>query len=311
MSISGSTLTVDRAGCEADVAEATWLDVLADYVELTKLRISVLVLVTVAVAGYLARFGQPDLWPLLHAMLGTALVAASASALNQWLERHTDCDMARTADRPLPAGRLSPQQVVVFAAITFVVGMAWLILLAGWLPAAAGLATWFIYAWVYTPLKRRTTWNTAVGAVSGAAPVLIGWTAAGGAIDSRLGGLFLLVFLWQFPHFMAIAWLYKQQYADAGMQMMTVRDPSGRRAGVQAVLGAAALLPVCAAFGLFAPGPAGLALVGCTLLLALGQLACALSFFLRRDDDSARRLLRASLVFLPGVLLLLTFVPLV
>ena len=284
---------------------------LADLAELTKVKISVLVLVTIGVSGYVARFGQPDLAPLLHAMLGTALVAASASAWNQWLERHSDAKMARTADRPLPAGRLTAPQVAVFGVLTFVIGMAWLIVGAGSLPAVAGFITWVIYAWIYTPLKRRTTWNTAVGAISGAAPVIIGWTAAGGTLDSRLAALFLLVFLWQFPHFMAIAWLYRQEYADAGMRMMTVKDPSGSRAGVQAVLGAAALLPICAVFGLFAPGAAGLLLVGCTLLLAGGQLACAIQFFKQRDDSSARRLLRASLVFLPGVLMLLTFVPLV
>lgn len=284
---------------------------LADMAELTKVRIAIMSLVTVAVAGYVSRFGQPNLWPLWHALLGTAWVASSASALNQWLERQSDGRMARTANRPLPAGRMTSQQVLSFATITFILGMAWLIVGAGPLPAAAGFATWLIYAWIYTPLKRRTTWNTAVGAVSGAAPVLIGWTAAGGALDSRLAALFLLVFLWQFPHFMAIAWLYRRQYADAGMLMMTVKDPSGRRAGVQAVLGAAALLPICAVFGLFAPGPAGLLLVGCTLLLAAGQLICAIAFLQHRDDTSARRLLRASLVFLPGVLMLLTFVPLV
>ena len=304
MSVSTTSLAVERS-------DAGWAEKLADLIELTKPRISVLVLVTVAVSGYVARFGQPDFLPLVHAMLGTALVAASASALNQWLERDTDALMPRTADRPLPAGRLSVGQVLMFACVTFVAGLSWLIALSGWLPALAGLLTWGIYAWVYTPLKRRTTWNTAIGAISGAAPVLIGWTAAGGLLDSRLAALCLLVFLWQFPHFMAIAWLYRRQYASVGMQMMTVRDPSGRRAGVQAVLGAAALLPVCAVFGLFAPGPAALALVGCTLLLALGQLICAISFFTRRDDGSARRLLRASLVFLPGVLMLLTFVPLV
>ena len=306
MSVSTTTLTVERSSGSLTIAERV-----SDFVELTKLRISLLVLVTVAVSGYLARFGQPEFWPLLNAMLGTALVAASASALNQWLERDVDALMPRTADRPLPAGRMSSTQVLCFAAASFLAGVVLLAAVCGWLTSACGLATWLLYAWIYTPLKRRTPWNTAVGAVSGAAPVLIGWTAVGGSLDVGLASLFLLVFLWQFPHFMAIAWLYRKQYAAAGMQMMTVRDPSGCRAGAQAVLGAAALLPVCAAFGLFAPTPGGLMLVACTLLLAAGQLACAVSFLRRRDDYSARRLLRASLVFLPGVLMLLSFVPLV
>lgn len=312
MSTTTPSLAAETAASAALPLSSRLAGRLADYAELTKARISVMVLVTVGVSGYLARFGQAEFLPLLHAMIGTALVAASASALNQWLERFSDARMPRTSDRPLPAGRLGAAEVLLFSTATFAVGELWLTLACGWLPAAFGLATWVLYVWIYTPLKRRTPWNTAVGAISGAAPVAIGWTAAGGLLDIRLAALFLLVFLWQFPHFMAIAWLYRRQYGDAGMRMMTVCDPSGVRAGVQAVLGASALLPTCAAFGpLFASGALGLTMVALALLLAAGQLVCAVGFFARRDDRSARRLLRASLIFLPGVLTLLTLVPLV
>ena len=217
----------------------------ADYVELTKPKIAVLVLVTVAVAAFVASWGPPDGWLLLHTLVGTALVAASASALNQWLERDTDALMVRTADRPLPAGRLSGGQVLTFRCRH---DRRWasvyLAACVGLLTAALGLLTWAMYVVVYTPLKRRTPANTAVGAVAGALPVLMGWTAVGAPLDLRAWSLFLIVFLWQFPHFMAIAWIYRRDYDGAGLKMLSTVDPSGMRAGVQAIMAALVLVPV-------------------------------------------------------------------
>lgn len=287
-----------------------WLAVVSDYVELCKLRIAALVLVTVGVSGLIARWGQPDVVSLLCALLGTLLVAASASALNQLLERRRDALMPRTADRPLPGGRISERQAVAFASLTLVAGVVWLALTAGWPTALLGLATWVVYVWIYTPLKSRTPLNTAVGAVSGALPVLMGWCAAGGTLlDVRAVALFLVVFLWQFPHFMAIAWIYRGQYARGGMQMATVVDPSGRTAGMQAVLAALALLPVSFVPALWAPGASWY--LAAALALGAGQLVCAVAFFARLDESSARRLLRASLVYLPALLALLVMVPLI
>lgn len=283
----------------------------ADYIELTKPKIAVLVLVTVAVSGYVAVWGQPNPILVLHTLVGTLLVAASASALNQLLERRRDALMERTAQRPLPAGRLHRAEVVLFAALCILAGTIYLSLLVNLLTALLGLATWVVYVWIYTPLKSRTPLNTAVGAVSGALPVLMGWFAMNPATDSssllRAAALFLIVFLWQFPHFMAIAWLYRKQYARAKLQMLPVVDPSGRRAGVQAVSAALALLPVSLVPGLMVPGAAPYAAVA--LVLGVGQLVCAGLFLTRLDERSARRLLRASLVYLPALLGALMFIP--
>jgi heme o synthase len=279
----------------------------ADYVELTKPRIATLVLVTVAVSAFVAGWGPPAPWLLFNTLLGTALVASSASALNQWLERYSDAQMERTADRPLPSGRLGSGEVLAFGLLTIVLGFGYLAITVNWVTACLGMLTWITYVWIYTPLKRITPANTAVGAVAGALPVLMGWAA----VDSNLGlkafTLFLIVFLWQFPHFMAIAWIYRHQYAAAGLQMLPVVDPSGRRAGAQAVVSALALVPVSLIPAVLEL--AGGVYFGWVLLLGLGQLACAVLFLLKLDEISARRLLRASLIYLPAVLLLLMLGP--
>jgi protoheme IX farnesyltransferase len=250
---------------------------------------------------------------LLNTLLGTALVAASASALNQWLERKSDALMLRTAERPLPSGRISAAEVFAIGASAAAAGVLYLGLAVNWLAAAAGLVTWFLYVGVYTPMKARSAANTVVGAIAGAMPVLIGWTAAGAPLALSAGGLkaatlFLIVYLWQFPHFMAIAWIYRDQYAAARLQMLTVVDPSGRRAGVQSVVAAIALVPVTLLPLLNFAGPVYLA--GAVLLGGL-YLLHSLQFFAARDEKSARRLLRTSLVYLPALLGLFMFVPLV
>ena len=300
--MSTSTITIARRGLGALTAR------LLDYVELTKPKIAVLVLATVAVAHFVARWGQPNPWVLLHALLGTLLVASSASALNQWLERDRDALMQRTCQRPLPSGRLRSAEVVCFAVVSIVAGLAYLAFMVNLTTALLGLLTWVLYVWIYTPLKSRTSLNTAVGAVAGALPVLMGWAAADTRFDMRAFALFLIVLLWQFPHFMAIAWIYRKQYAQSGLKMLTVVDPSGRRAGVQAVLSALALLLVSLVPALLMPDSSfyGLAAFG----LGVGQLVCSILFFARLDDWAARLLLRASLVYLPALLALLMFVPL-
>ncbi len=280
----------------------------ADYVELTKPKIAALVLVTVAVAAFVASWGPPSGWLLWHTLLGTALVAASASALNQWLERDTDALMIRTADRPLPAGRLSNGQVLAFGFATIVLGTAYLATSVSLLTAALGLLTWAMYVVVYTPLKRRTAANTAVGAVAGALPVLMGWTAVGAPLDLRAWSLFLIVFLWQFPHFMAIAWIYRRDYDGAGLKMLSTVDPSGVRAGTQAILAAMVLVPVSIVPCL--SQPAGSIFLVWALVLGVGQLLCAFSFFLQKTDSAARRLLLASLLYLPAMMGLLALGPL-
>jgi protoheme IX farnesyltransferase len=282
---------------------------LGDYAELARPRIAALIMVAVAVSAYVASWSQANLPVLLHAMFGTLLVAASAGAINQWIERFADATMPRTANRPLASGRMSLLEAAIFAAVTLVVGLTWLMLAAGPLAATWALATWGIYCWIYTPLKYRSPINTAVGAVSGALPIAIGWAAGGGAFDVRVAGLLSVLFLWQFPHFMAIAWLYRRQYERAGMQMLTVVDPSGRRAGVQAVVGAAALIPASLLPALLAPAQGAVLFLIASSLLGLAQFAIACQFCLRRDDVTARRLLRASLIYLPSWFLLLMLIP--
>jgi len=186
---------------------------LADYVELTKPRISVMVLITVAAGALLGSSGIPDWWLLWHTLLGTALVAAGASALNQFLERDSDALMERTENRPLPAGRLQASEVLLLGSVLGIAGVAYLaIALPRPLAAVTAALTFFCYVFVYTPLKRRTSLNTLVGAVPGALPPVIGWAAVRGSIDWDILGLFAILFIWQVPHFLAIAWIYRDDY---------------------------------------------------------------------------------------------------
>lgn len=275
---------------------------LGDYLELSKPRIAVLELVVVAVSAYAAGWSPTQPWLLVSTLLGTTLLAASASALNQWLELETDGLMPRTCSRPLPAGRLESGDVLWFGLITVALGVAVLLAFVNLRTTLVGLATWGLYVWVYTPLKSRTVANTAIGAVAGALPVWIGWSSTGNAWGLEAYAWFLILFLWQFPHFMAIAWLYREHYAAADLKMLAVTDPSGRRAGAQAVLSALALVPVSLLPVMQQLG--GGLYFGWTLALGLGQLACAVAFLLERNDHTARWLLRASLIYLPTLLLL-------
>jgi protoheme IX farnesyltransferase len=301
--MSVSALTYETA----PAARTTRLAVAADWIELTKPKILALELVVVAVAAIVASsWGPPDALQLIATLLGTALTAASASLLNQWLERKTDGLMQRTENRPLPQGRVRAAHVFWAGAALIVAGVALLAVFVGPAPAALGLLTWTLYVWIYTPLKRLSHANTLVGAIAGALPALIGWTSTGREIDMIAATLFLVVFLWQFPHFMAIAWLYRRDYAAGGMKMLSVVDPSGRRAGAQAVTAALALAPVSLIPAMLLLEPTYF--VG-ALALGVAQLLCAVRFSHRRDDASARWLLRASLVYLPALLLLLLSVP--
>jgi protoheme IX farnesyltransferase len=290
-------------------ARIGWLARIGDYVELSKPRIAFLVLITVAVAYWMACWGQPEMWTLGKLLVGTLFVASSASALNQWLERRRDALMQRTSNRPLPAARLSAFEAVAFAVFALGIGGGILLVAVGWQPFAWAMLTWLVYVAAYTPLKALTSFNTAVGAIGGAMPVFIGWSAAGGAYDLRAAALYLILFLWQFPHFMAIAWMYRAQYARAGMKMLPVVEPTGRRASRNALLAAVVLIPVSLVPAAFLPGASAVFYGFAAVSLGLLQLAFASAFFRRVSDHAARYLLRATLIYLPLLLLMLVLVP--
>jgi protoheme IX farnesyltransferase len=268
----------------------------ADYLALAKPRVVSLVLFVVA--AVVIGFGAE--WTLLLPLLaGTALIAASASALNQWMERSSDRLMTRTADRAMARGRISAAGGMAFAVLCLFTGAALLARGANVQAALAGLATWAAYVGLYTPLKRRTIWNTAIGAFAGAAPIMIGAAACDQWTSLAAWTLFLILFAWQFPHFMAIAWLYRSQYAAAGLRMLPSVDSAGRRTAACAVTFAALLLPLGLAPLVW--GASALFTVPAALL-GLVYLWAACGFARRRDDASARFLLRASLVYLPALL---------
>lgn len=283
---------------------------LVDYLELTKPRIVLLELIVASAAACLAAPHTLDMRVLLFALAGTGLVAASACIANQWWERTGDAHMPRTAERPLPAGRVSSSEAIWLSLIALLVGTALLVLQVNWLTAALGLASWIVYVMIYTPLKTRSPLNTTVGAVAGAIPILMGWTATGTPLGLIAWSLSGTLFLWQFPHFMSIAWIYRHDYAAAGHRMLTVVDPSGMRAGAQAVLGAAALVPVSLIPAVVPTSGSPLLYLTWTFTLGAILLGLSIRFALFRDQLSARYLLRASLIFLPAWLAMLLVVTL-
>ena len=278
----------------------TWFGAAA---ELTKPRIVAMVVLTAGV-GYLIGAGGGAAWStLLHLLAGTALVAAGAGALNQVAERDVDALMRRTARRPLPSGRLSLAEATGISYVSALAGVVYLGLLVNGITAVVAALTVGSYVVVYTPLKRRTSLATLVGALPGALPIVGGWTAAHGSLGAEALVLFWIVFLWQLPHFLALSWMYRDDYARAGLKMLSVGDPDGRVTFRQAVLYAVALIPIS-----LAPAVLGMAgavyFVGAGLLSGWFALATARA---GRDRSTAmaRRLFLASLVYLPGILVLM------
>jgi protoheme IX farnesyltransferase len=274
-----------------------------DYWNLTRPKIVLMVLAAMLTSGWTAAETAPSWFVLLNAMLGTTGVILGAIALNQRLECQGDAKMPRTADRPLPSGRLSSQAVTRFGAMATLLGTAYLICFCNATLVILAIVGWVVYVFVYTPLKSRSIWQTPIGAAAGAMPALLG-AAAVGAPWSPIGwSLFGIVFCWQLPHAMAIAWLYRRQFADADVRVATVVDPAGRIAGRFAFLGAILLLPVSLAPMIFLPmGWTYGILAG---LLGLGYLFFSFAFFYRTDNVTARGLLWASLIYLPLMLIVL------
>ncbi|MCA9126244.1 MAG: heme o synthase [Planctomycetales bacterium] len=277
---------------------------IAFYIELTKPRILVMILITVVI-GMVSAGSAVGLLAVIHACVGTSLVAASASTLNQWLERERDAVMKRTCRRPIPSGRVASSQAAWMGWVLGIVGSAYLGLMVNVPTMLCGLATWGLYVWVYTPLKMVSWTNTLVGTLPGALPVWMGWTAAGGSLFDGLAWVLLgVVVAWQLPHFMAIAYMYREQYESAGYKMITVTDPSGRGAGWHAILGSMALIVL----SVFAVPPTSF-IGGVLTILALSVAAwmamASIRFVRQPTHATARRMLHVSLLHLPLTMLLI------
>lgn len=270
----------------------------ADWITLAKIRVNTLVVATTAGGYYMAAAGEVDLLRMAITCAGTALVAGGAAAFNQVSERDTDALMDRTRHRPVAGKRMSPNEGRVVAAVLSVVGLAILAGAVNWLSMAVALATLASYALLYTPMKRHTSFATVIGAVPGALPPMIGWAASRGSIDELAGwSLFFIMFVWQLPHFLAIAWIYREDYGRAGLPMLPVIDHTGAMTGRQSVLWAATLLPVSVL-----PTVVGLASqvygVG-VLILGLMQFALTVRFAMSRTKANARVVFYASITYLP------------
>ena len=251
------------------------------------------------VMGMVVAGGSSGLVKVFHACVGTALVAASASVMNQWIEKDRDAVMMRTCKRPLPSGRVASSQAAWMGWVLVLVGSLYLWLTVGTATMWCGLATWGLYVWVYTPLKMVSWLNTLVGTIPGALPVWMGWTAAGGSLlDSRAWILLGVVVAWQLPHFMAIATMYRDQYAAAGYKMITVTDASGRGAGIHALAGSLALI-ILAWLAVPPTGWFSGLLTLAAVSVAGWQTLAAWRYVRQPDKSTARTMLRVSLLHLP------------
>jgi heme o synthase len=271
-----------------------------DLVELVKARLTLLVLVTTAVGFYLGAEGPVNFAALLHTVFGTAAAAAGAAALNQWWEHSLDALMQRTRSRPVPSGRMRPRDAVILGSALSIFGVAYLAFVCNALSAALAAITIIIYIFAYTPLKRVSTFNTALGAVPGALPPMIGWAAARGTLNAGAWMLFAILFFWQLPHFFAIAWMYRDDYARAGFQMISSDDRTGERSASQSVF-------FCMLLFIVAGLPAFLGIATVFYLLAeliLGAVfvAVAMRFLKTRARADARRLFITSIIYLPLLL---------
>ena len=271
---------------------------LADFVALTKPRLNSLVVVTTGVGYLAARVEGFDPVVFANTTIGAALVAGGAAALNQIAERDLDGRMLRTRDRPLPAGRMQPTEATWLAALLAVTGLAQLAFGANLTAAVVALITLVSYAGIYTPCKRWTHWTVLVGAVPGALPVVIGWAAAG-PLSAGAWSLFAVAFVWQLPHFLALTWLYRVDFEKAGLPLLSVTDPSGRRTARHLLVYTVLLVPVSLTPAWY--GLAGLGYAAGATILTTGLLVLATRFAADRSTDRARVLFRATLLYLPLV----------
>jgi len=270
---------------------------IAAFVELTKPRIAFMLVLTSAAGFYIGTKGNFDFALFANAMIGIALLAFGVATLNQYIERRTDALMERTAGRPLPTGKISPMEALVFGVLQCAVAELYLYALVNPLTAVLGLAVIIGYVFLYTPLKTRTSTSTAIGAIPGAMPPLMGWTAAANEITIGAWALFVLLFLWQFPHFLAIAWMYREQYAKAGILMLPVVEPEGKITARQIVM--FTIMLVAISLAPFFLGFAGVVYLIGASILGLWFLMESIQTARAKSVEKARRLLMVSVLYLP------------
>jgi protoheme IX farnesyltransferase len=273
------------------------------FIELTKPRIAFLLVLTSAAGFYVGSAGAFNWLLFANAMIGISLLAFGVATLNQYLERSIDPLMQRTTNRPLPSGRVSANEALVFGILQCTVAEIYLASLVNLLTATLGVVVILGYVLVYTPLKTRSSASTAIGAIPGAIPPLMGWTSATGEITLAAWSLFVIQFLWQFPHFLAIAWMYREQYAKAGILMLPVLEPEGRLTARQIVSFAFMLL--AASLAPFFLGFANQIYLIAAVILGVWFLVESVRFASKRSDALARRLLLASVIYLPILFLVL------
>jgi protoheme IX farnesyltransferase len=274
-----------------------------DFLELTKPRITVLILICTAVGYFFGSRNSFHLSIFAHVLLGTALMASGTSALNQWYEADSDAKMRRTRERPLAAGRMKRGHGFVFGALLSAAGFVELWFETNALAAALGLFTLLSYMFVYTPLKQRSPACTTVGALPGAMPPLIGYAAAKGGLDAGALALFLILFVWQFPHFYAIAWMYREDYARGGIRMLPVIEPDGESTATRVVACSVMLIPISLVPALL--GMTGSIYAAAAVAAGLGLLYFGVRLGRQRTFTSARHVLLASVVYLPMLLVVM------
>ena len=278
-----------------------------DYIDLTKPRITWLILMSTAVGYYFGRTGEWSLWALFNTTIGTGLIASGTAALNQWYEREADRRMRRTQRRPLPSGRLSPKKALWFGVALAIAGGVELGFGVNWLASILGTSTLLMYLFLYTPLKQKTWWSTTIGAIPGAMPPLIGYAAAADRLSGQAWVLYAILFLWQFPHFYAIAWMYRDDYARAGIRMLPVVEPDGESTARQILLYSLLLIPISVL-------PKWMGMTG--TFYTVGAIGLGLFFVysgvrvsLDRTHARARKVLLTSVVYLPILYCLMVFDP--
>ncbi|RPI04295.1 MAG: protoheme IX farnesyltransferase [Ignavibacteriae bacterium] len=274
-----------------------------DYIVLMKPELTLLSVSTAVGSAYIALQGSAHYVLLVHTLIGTILIGGTAGTLNQYFERRYDAMMKRTERRPLPAGRIQPVDALIFAVVIGIAGVTYLALLTNWVAVTLSIITLVSYLALYTPLKRVTPFATVVGGIPGALPPLIGWAVVQGKLPLEAWSLFLILFFWQMPHFLSLAWMFRNDYARAGFRLLTVLDADGTATRLQILVYALALIPA-SLMPVFV-GMTNTTYLICALFLNLGFLSAAIYFYRARTNAAAHTLFYTSICFLPALFLLL------